>query len=213
MGGVAMGHRARYYEALVADAMTCARRAGVTAWLDYGTLLGAVREAKMIPWDSDADISVLFDRTGMDRFVSELKRKGITYRVKNVAKRQGLNKYTDGFVIKRDRAYCDVFVWHRAVGEDPGIELRERDREWIADHDAYYYRARYARTDYRDDKGLFVDPEWVAESRPGKFGKFDVPLPVGAEALLTHRYGDWRTPRDQKKTPSSCRVFTAKGKR
>ncbi len=34
-------------------------RNGITHWLDYGTLLGAVREQTFIPWDEDVDFSVL----------------------------------------------------------------------------------------------------------------------------------------------------------
>jgi hypothetical protein len=34
-------------------------RHGIVHWLDYGTLLGAVREGEMIAWDGDADFSIL----------------------------------------------------------------------------------------------------------------------------------------------------------
>lgn len=38
--------------------------AGVTYWLDYGTLLAAVRDGELIPWDHDADIGYFATDSG-----------------------------------------------------------------------------------------------------------------------------------------------------
>ena len=34
-------------------------RHGITHWIDYGSLLGAVRQGTFIPWDSDVDFGIL----------------------------------------------------------------------------------------------------------------------------------------------------------
>lgn len=38
---------------------------GITYWIDFGTLLGAVRDGHVIPWDNDCDIS--YDSEQSDR--------------------------------------------------------------------------------------------------------------------------------------------------
>src|SRR5690606_10069168 len=44
-----------------AAAVRLLEEAGIHYWLDYGALLGAVREGGMIPWDNDADVGILLE--------------------------------------------------------------------------------------------------------------------------------------------------------
>ncbi len=62
--------------ALCRYADDCLTDAGVTHWLEGGTLLGAVREGGLLAWEDDVDISVLLDdQMTWERFVSALRQR------------------------------------------------------------------------------------------------------------------------------------------
>src|SRR5690606_20464286 len=53
-----VGDRAQRALAMLHRVTKTLETAGVTYWLDHGTLLGIVREQRLLPWDTDMDITV-----------------------------------------------------------------------------------------------------------------------------------------------------------
>jgi len=57
---------------------------GIRYWLDYGTLLGAVREGKIIEWDYNMDLGMLDDHWKRSVFAfHKLKKRGFQVRIKD----------------------------------------------------------------------------------------------------------------------------------
>jgi hypothetical protein len=144
---------------------------GILHWLDFGTLLGAVREEALIPWDHDADFGILArDAEAVLTLRDEIEQPG--YRV----------SLGDPAVIRvhyseANRLGLDLTLWHERrgmlVSDESPLDL------WPGMHDRTSFPATYLErlTEVRLDGRAF-------------------PAPCPVNRLLTeHRYGpDWRTP-------------------
>jgi len=51
---------------------------GIRCWLDWGTLLGAVRDGKLIEWEHDVDLGTMEDWEKIASAVPKLERRGFT---------------------------------------------------------------------------------------------------------------------------------------
>jgi len=99
--------------AFVDDLLT---RHGIVHWLDYGTLLGAVRSGELIPWDADVDFGIL------ERDVEAV----LALRPEIEAAGHWLETDESPAVLrvalsKANRLHADLFVW----AEEDGL-LRHR---------------------------------------------------------------------------------------
>jgi hypothetical protein len=145
---------------------------GIPHWLDFGTLLGAVRDGSLIPWDWDADFGILArDRERVLALREEIEAAGHSVYLGEPA---AIRIYYS----ETNRISLDLWMWHERgdllVSEDENPLIL-----WPGMHDRTSFPASFVT-----ELG-----EVELEGRP-------LPAPAAAAELLAeHRYGpDWRTP-------------------
>ncbi|MFH1850931.1 MAG: LicD family protein [Candidatus Neomarinimicrobiota bacterium] len=155
---------------------------GIPYWLDYGTLLGIVREQRLLPWDSDMDISIA--RKDLDRLLANLWRFRIRgYKVRIRYHRQDDHPLKKGsvrlikifnrkYLVARGDVMLDIFVNTR-VEEAYTLVMGIKN-----------YTRFSVPAHYFDNLGTI------------RFRDRPYSVPAEYEEYLAYRYGDWRTPRE-----------------
>lgn len=139
---------------------------GIKSWLDYGQLLGAKRNGKLIPWDKDIDFGVLIDDNNKIKDVCLLVYKTLDLPIDPLALLPNHNIITKYF---KDEFNIDFFYWF------------ENDK---------YYHTPYAPKGGLNMRSFFFDEldEITLEGIT-----FDCPRHL--DLFLKVRYGDtWETP-------------------
>lgn len=173
--------------------------AGVRWWMDYGTLLGAVRNPMVghppgiIPYDKDGDIGVF--GPDWDDILSlrpdvpwgEIEKRGARPNRTRIIDgfewchklKRSKHLYTAGHSIKvrrseRNENNVDIFPWYR---RDDGTYHRIR----------YVGCDRYKGREFHEDRLLpLTELEWEGRM---------LPAPADPEWFCAHRYGEnWMTP-------------------
>jgi phosphorylcholine metabolism protein LicD len=146
-------------------------------WLESGTLLGIIRENRLLPWDNDLDLGIReedvhritaifykFWLRGFKTHVSRHKREDPPFIKKNVRIIKIFNSIVGNIMLDMlvKSRYQDYFYW--AVG-------------------IKNYTKKKAPAHFYDNL------ETV------KFNGKTYYIPADCEKYLTYRYGDWKTPR------------------
>ncbi len=150
----------------------------VNYWLDFGTLLGVVRENRILPWDDDIDISIFEeDEETM------------------------LNKVLPAIKKARYRTYT------RRLKEDVGPLKKGNIRSFKIRNNRFFFLRGYVKLDifvmykHKDDlywyewgKPHSLPQNLVSEFQMIDFNGKKYRVPKDYDAYLTHHYGEWRTP-------------------
>jgi LicD family len=151
-------------------------RHGIVHWLDWGTLLGVVREGQLIPWDGDADLSILQrDEDAVLALEEEFAAAG------HYLERPSLWRGHRGVIrirySKVNRGHLDLFMWQRRDGILQPLEGGEEAWPGMASRVVFPER--------------FILPLGEVALNGHSF-----PAPTSVEEFLReHRYGPgWETP-------------------
>jgi len=152
----------------------------VRYWLDFGTLLGIVRENRILPWDDDMDISIFEEdeQIMIEKVMPELKSM-------------------------RYRTYT------RKLSEDVGPLKEGNIRSFKIRNNRLFFLRGYVKLDifimYKHQKNLY----WYELGQPHclplillddfemiDFNGKKYRVPKDYDKYLTYHYGDWRTPNE-----------------
>jgi lipopolysaccharide cholinephosphotransferase len=152
--------------------------------LDAGTLLGIVREDRLLPWDNDMDIAV--PRTELPKLKAIMPRLwllGYRLRLKPHVREDFPMKLNEPRILKvRNRKYV---LGRGPIILDMFIKTKVGDDYVWAEGGPNRYAKKSAPAHYLDDLARI------------SFAGKTFPIPADADGYLTHRYGDWRTPKPQ----------------
>jgi hypothetical protein len=94
--------------AVLADALAALDAAGVEHWVTYGSLLGLVRDGRLLPHDKDIDLAVLGGE-GHERIRQQMLARGFTQTSQQEDRDGATNQK-----FRRDRVMIDLFFLRRA---------------------------------------------------------------------------------------------------
>jgi len=139
---------------------------GVYYWLDYGTLLGAVRNHGIIPWDGDGDVSILRMDPNIYNALDEINTV-----------QAGLRCNT--MVCNYGNMTVDIVRWSKLNASDSGMtSLVKYYPKWNKDN--------FIVTTYRRFESIPLN--FIGERTKIKFLNGEASVPFEYHKLLKYRY-------------------------
>jgi hypothetical protein len=171
---------------LLFDTVAALDGAGVPYHLDYGTLLGMVRDGDFIPWDNDVDLAIFPGETDSLRLACDaLRQRG--WKVREFELPPEFDADRSGW---RPGDTWMVRVIHPATLRFP--------REYWVELVIKRFEGPYISwvIMWHDQANICsVDSALVSRTRKISYAGRLLLIPEGAEAYLSQIYSDWRTPK------------------
>lgn len=165
---------------LLERATTFLEKYNIPYWLEGGTLLGIIRENRLLPWDNDLDIPIRsedFDR--LRRILPKFFYRGMIakvreYKIDDPPFQKGevrlIKVYATKYLFFKSPLVLDIFVKKKL-------------------DDQYYWVVGVKRRAKKAVPARFYD-----ELTTVQFNNKTYSIPKLTDEYLTYRYGDWRTP-------------------
>ncbi|XP_062508702.1 ribitol 5-phosphate transferase FKRP-like [Corticium candelabrum] len=149
---------------LLVDVTRLLDDAGMTYWLDCGTLLAAVRDGQLIPWDHDADIGY---------FAKDIYKLRPLY-----SKARVIGIHLNSFVASRNGANIDMIRYWTTPEDNSRVYTK-----YASDGAFLQWYRKYSA----------FPSSWLLPFRRLKFLGRNMSVPNKAENLLSHIYSfSWR---------------------
>jgi phosphorylcholine metabolism protein LicD len=140
-------------------------------WLEFGTLLGLIREGKIIDWDDDIDIGINEESMTLEN-IQEMRKKceefGFILGEERINEKNELDGFRKIYYSDANRLYCDIWTFKRG---DNNIRYAPSTFT-AAQHEDYFTK----------NKKIF------------KFNNKEYFIPDNVEEFLQIRYANWRKP-------------------
>lgn len=179
-------------EKLLEDVITIFETCKVTYWLEGGTLLGLRREARLLPWDNDLDIS-LHESEGdkLLLLMDTLRKRGFRVRTRTFEKDSEVFKQGDLRMIKiRTKRFFGLLKGNVCL--DIFVKYTKNDK-------TYWEIANKVKN---------VPAKYYSSFKSLEFKGKSYSIPVFTDDYLTYRYGDWQTPVKDWDTAKDDRALT-----
>ncbi len=156
---------------------------GIRYSLDAGTLLGVMRENRLLPWDTDIDLAIsASDLPKIPLFLKKIRKAGYIIRYRKTIRdifffKKGsprlLKIYTKRWLFFKDERMLDIFIKHKREG--------------------CYYWTVGSKTPMLQS----CPKEALDELIPHVFNQQRHWIPKAWDEYLQSHYGDWRTVKRQ----------------